>query len=98
MSRELSHAARIVLSDAPFDRRYHVPRSQVWEGSRGRQAGKVHVHALEAVSIGRIHREPGQALCGRSGWYERLPYPDEPSCPRCEEILVRYSARSGEHG
>jgi hypothetical protein len=50
---------------------YHVPRSQVWEGSRGRQSGKVHLHV------------DGRALCGRRGWYERAPMEGEEACPRC---------------
>ncbi len=81
-------------SDHPamnFEPRYHVPRSQVWEGSRGRQSGNVHLHALEPVTLGRIHREPGRSLCGRDGWYEREPYPTETHdiCPRCAEIAAR---------
>ena len=83
-------SGQVVISNAPFDRRYHVPRSQVWEGSRGRQEGKVHVHVLEDVRIGRIYRKRGQALCGRPAWYERYPIPGEIPCPRCEEILARY--------
>lgn len=53
--------------------RYHVPRSQVWAGSRGRQAGNVHLHTVGRFDVGRLHRAAGQALCGRSGWYERAP-------------------------
>jgi hypothetical protein len=54
---------------------YHVPRSQVWAGSRGRQSGHVH-----------LHRPDGSSLCGRRGWYEREPYPSETVvCPRCEK-------------
>lgn len=70
---------------------YHVPRSQVWEGSRGRQTGHVHLHVDEQFDLGRIHRMPGQALCGRSGWYERPIDEAEvvPLCPRCREIKER---------
>jgi hypothetical protein len=52
---------------------YHVPRSQVWEGSRGAQSGKVHLHV------------DGAALCGRSAWYPRPLDPGETAerCPRC---------------
>jgi hypothetical protein len=50
---------------------YYVPRSQVWEGSRGRQSGSVHLHV------------DGRAICGRKrGWYERSP-DGELRCPRC---------------
>lgn len=68
---------------------YHVPRSQVWGGSRGRQSGHVHLHATEALIIGRIRRMAGQALCGKRGWYEREPLDSESLCPRCAEIRRR---------
>jgi len=67
---------------------YHVPRSQVWAGSGGRQRGHVHLHVTEHFDVGRIHRKPGQALCGKRGWYEREPE-GETVCPRCEEIAAR---------
>jgi hypothetical protein len=52
--------------------RYHVPRSQVWEGSRGRQRGAVHLHVGADVQLtARLYRAAGTALCGRRGWYER---------------------------
>lgn len=51
---------------------YHVPRSQVWEGSRGRQTGRVH-----------LHLDGGRSLCGRRGWYEREPIQGEQPCSRC---------------
>lgn len=54
-----------------FEPRYHVPRSQLWERSAGRQRGHVHLHVRARFDLGRIHRQPGQALCGRRGWYER---------------------------
>jgi len=57
---------------------YHVPRSQVWEGSRGRQAGKIHLHV------------DGRVVCGkRRGWYEREPMDGEERCPRCVERAER---------
>ena len=59
---------------------YHVPRSQVWEGSRGRQMGCVHLHLN------------GRALCGRRGWYER-PAEGERLCPRCEARAVKLGLR-----
>lgn len=52
--------------------RYHVPRNQVYPGSRGRQSGHVHLHI------------DGYALCGRNGWYERPPEGETERCPRCE--------------
>jgi hypothetical protein len=78
--------------NAAFVRRYHVPRSQVWEGSRGRQRGLVHLHVADwEFHSGRIHRRKGEALCSRKNpWWAREPYPDETEmCPRCEEIASR---------
>lgn len=72
--------------------RYHVPRSQVWQGSRGRQAGNTHLHTLEPLELGRIRRRAGQALCGRAGWYERPPEGEHEHasvCPRCAELARR---------
>ncbi len=69
---------------------YHVPRSQVWEGSRGRQAGKVHLHVLEELVRGRLRRAVGAAMCRRRGWYERPPESHEELCPRCVELGRRH--------
>ena len=86
---------RLTIRQA-FELRYHVPRSQVWEGSRGGQKGKVHLHvkAGEAFQAGRIRRIERQSLCGRRGWYEREPELGEAQfkgdfCPRCVEIGTR---------
>lgn len=70
---------------------YHVPRSQVWGGSRGGQSGNVHLHVREQFDLGRIHRSPGQPLCGRRGWYERELEELEVAapCPRCAKIERR---------
>ena len=77
----------------PFELRYHVPRSQVWAGSRGRQSGNTHLHVrAERFDLGRIHRLKGQPLCGKRGWYERPPEYDSEFrdlCPRCQEIAAR---------
>jgi hypothetical protein len=69
---------------------YHVPYSQVWEGSRSRQAGKVHLHVVADLAAGRLKRLAGRALCGRRGWYERPAEADEQLCPRCVELGRRY--------
>jgi hypothetical protein len=85
--------------------RYHVPRNQVFEGSRGRQSGAVHLH-LPIVPGGRrtflalaerkstIERKPGEALCKRDAWYDRDPIGTElePSarCVRCVAIATRF--------
>lgn len=83
--------------------RYHVPRSQVWEGSRGGQRGKIHLHILgppriltaDASGEGRysaITRGHGGALCRRVGWYESAPEAGEEDsrCPRCIDLAERY--------
>ncbi len=74
--------------------RYHVPRSQVWAGSRGAQHGNVHLHVTVGYEHGRIRRLRGQALCGRAGWYERPPegadeLVREAVCARCLELAER---------
>lgn len=71
------------------ERRYHIPRSQVFAGSRGGQSGKVHLHVTEQLDHGRLHRRPGQALCGRDAWMDREPQDGEETCPRCAEIAER---------
>jgi hypothetical protein len=75
-----------------FDKRYHVPRSQVWRGSRGRQSGRTHLHVTQDITVGRISRNKGRALCGRAGWYERPAegqHEVNDICPRCAEIATR---------
>ena len=80
-----------------FDALYHVPRSQVWPGSRGRQSGLIHLHVKsgEAFEAGRLRRIQHQSLCGRRGWYERPTEDAEPQrqCERCVEIGMRPSGR-----
>lgn len=78
--------------------RYHVPRSQVWRGSRGRQSGNVHYHVTRDVAFGRIRRTRYAALCGRRGWYERELYDGEVHtiCERCAELLDRLRAETPE--
>lgn len=81
---------RTTPTDSLFDARYHIPRSQVWGGSRGGQSGNVHLHVREQFDLGRIHRQPGQALCGKKrAWMDREPMDGEKACPRCEEIAAR---------
>lgn len=85
------------MSSSLFTALYHVPRSQVWEGSRGRQSGHVHLHVRAQFDVGRIHRSAGQALCGRTGWYERPVEEAElvPLCPRCRELMERSAGGTG---
>lgn len=78
--------------DSVFHARYHVPRSQVWEASGGRESGCVHLHVREQFDFGRIHRSTGQALCGKRGWYERECDDGERLCPRCKSISERWAA------
>jgi hypothetical protein len=84
----------MIRAEAPeLELRYHVPRSQVWEGSRGRQSGNTHAHTLAELERGRLKRRRGQALCGKRGWYERPPeYESERAarCPRCVDVAERY--------
>lgn len=70
--------------------RYHVPRSQVWLGSRGGQEGKLHIHVTEPLRSGRLSRAVGQALCGRRGWYERPSKGETAICSNCAEKAARY--------
>lgn len=80
-----------------FELRYHVPRSQVWQGSRGAQKGHTHLHVTEAIDWGRLKRSKGQALCGKRGWYERPPeFESEKAdiCPRCADLADRYKERA----
>ena len=86
---------RLTIRQA-FDLRYHVPRSQVWEGSRGSQHGNVHLYVKEgeAFQAGRIRRVQRQTLCGKTAWYPRSLEGDEGKhqedfCPRCIEIGTR---------
>lgn len=77
--------------------RYHVPRNQCFEGSKGGTKGNVHLHVLEPMHVGRLHREvgDGKSLCGRSPWYHREPEPDQRGtdhrCSRCLSIAERYN-------
>lgn len=72
--------------------RYHVPRSQVWEGSRGRQKGHYHIHVTERLLSPPLVRVPGASLCGKRGWYERPPQngDDYETCPTCLKRAERY--------
>lgn len=85
---------------ARFALRYHVPRSQVWEGSRGGHTGIIHLHATESVTLtakigkcGTLERGGGRALCGRRGWYERgIEHPSDllVRCTHCLRMAKRY--------
>lgn len=73
--------------------RYHVPGSQVWQGSRGAARGNVHLHVLEDVTLGRLARRAGECLCPkRHGSYERTLDPGEVEfrCERCAAIAARH--------
>lgn len=70
--------------------RYHVPRSQVWEGSGGHQQGHNHLHVLEHFERGRLVRGAGRALCGKNGWYETTDPHDAKPCPRCVAMAKRH--------
>lgn len=73
---------------------YHVPSSQAHPGSRGRQAGAIHLHAVEDADLGRIKVKAGQALCRRRAWYPR-PVDEHDlrtakPCGRCSDRAQRY--------
>lgn len=75
--------------------RYHVPSSQVWEGSRGAARGHVHLHVTEDLTLGRIVRRAGECLCAkRHGTYERPLDADEREnefrCERCFAVAARH--------
>lgn len=88
------------LSSETWTLRYHVPRSQVWEGSRGRQSGAVHLHAVDEITVtakrgrcGTLTRAAGRSLCGKHGWYERPVKHDSDlqlRCAECERRATRY--------
>lgn len=72
---------------------YHVPRSQVWEGSRGNQKGNYHIHVTERLYSPPLVREAGRSLCGVRGWYERPPEPGDSYgvCATCRKRAERYN-------
>lgn len=78
------------------EERYHVPGSQVWEGSRGGQRGTVHLHVLEPFESGRFKRAPGECLCPKKrGTYERPPdgIDFQYRCTRCADLAERHGLR-----
>lgn len=75
---------------APNRAVYHVPRSQVYPGSRGGQRGKVHLHLGKPFFSARLARNTGHSVCGRIGWYERPAEPGEERCQRCVDMAERY--------
>ena len=66
----------------------------MWAGSRGGQAGAVHLHATRQVTVGRITRGPGQALCGKLAWWDRPVQHDSDLRVRCAEC----ARRADRHG
>lgn len=70
--------------------RYHIPKSQLYEGSRGGHRGNVHLHVLEDVKLGRLVRKSGECLCSKKhGSYEREPDDNETRCPSCDRIAKK---------
>jgi hypothetical protein len=76
--------------------RYHVPRSQVWQGSRGGQSGAIHLHATDDITVtakrgrcGSLARRAGAALCGKRGWWERAVEHESDLRVRCSECARR---------
>ncbi len=84
------------MTAAAFKLVYHVPRSQVWEGSRGGQSGAAHLHAADDVTLsaklgrcGTLHRVARQSLCSKRGWYERSVESERDLRIRCAECVKR---------
>lgn len=78
---------------------YHVPRSQVWEGSRGRQRGHFHIHVTERLVSPPLVRPAGYSLCGKAGWYETDDLDGRPGvtiCPTCLKRAERYGVEIPE--
>jgi hypothetical protein len=78
---------------------YHVPRSQVWEGSRGRQRGHFHIHVTERLFSPPLVRNAGYSLCGKAGWYETDDLVGRPGvtiCPTCLKRAERYGVEIPE--
>ena len=71
-----------------------VPRSQVWEGSRGRARSYLHLALRQDFAVGRLRRVSGAFLCGRApGWYEDADarsFTHAARCPRCVSLAERY--------
>lgn len=85
----------MIGADVRVEERYHVPGSQVWQGSRGAQRGNIHLHVLEDVKLGRMTRTRGQCLCPKKGGsYERPVDGDDRTrtfrCPKCETVAERF--------
>lgn len=76
----------------PLVPRYHVPQSQVWEGSAGRAHGNVHLHVTEDRKVGRRVRKKGECLCSKKhGSMERPPEALELErwqCTECFEVAA----------
>jgi hypothetical protein len=69
---------------------YHVPMSQCYRASKGKQTGNVHLHLGEPLRSKRLARNAGEAVCGLRGWYERPAEPHEQRCPKCVEMATRH--------
>jgi hypothetical protein len=84
------------MSGFRVEARYHVPRNQCYEGSRGGTRANVHLHVIGQLDSGRLHRKSGDglSLCGRYPWYHREPEIFERSadlrCPRCLDVAHRH--------
>jgi hypothetical protein len=76
--------------------RHHVSKNQCYPGSRGGQRGNTHLHVLEPLHSGRLHREvgDGKSLCGRYPWWHREPEHDEVNadhrCPKCVALAEKH--------
>lgn len=80
--------AEVLASEIKLIARYHVPKSQVYPGSRGAAKGHVHLHVLEPMKLKRIVRNTGECLCSKKhGSDERAPdSADTTMCPACVKV------------
>jgi len=68
-------------------------------GRRSRE--KYHAVADQAVTVGPVTREPGQALCGATGPWADVPvglFPPLVSCPACRSLVVSEAITIGGDG
>jgi hypothetical protein len=80
----------VKLIEGALEPRYHIPGSQVYEGSRGKAKGNIHLHVTGDMTLGRRARTRGQCLCSKkNGSMERPPDPDEKKmCPECVKVAA----------
>ena len=77
----------------------YQPPDPAAQGRRSRD--RYHAVADQAVTVGRITREPGQALCGVTGPWADAPvglFPPLVSCPACRCLAASEGITIGGDG